>query len=138
MASPGEGADGNADSSGVTEQRPLLELQARLAQAEAQLAFASDEQAALRSAFEQAAFERNALGARYAALKEALGTGDALTVAVADTTPGRGEVASAVPLTLVLLAEHSAVADAALAATNSVSTNAVPTNAVMPAFKRIP
>ena len=116
MASPGEGADGNADSSGVTEQRPLLELQARLAQAEAQLAFASDEQAALRSAFEQAAFERDALGARYAALKEALGTGDALTVAVADTTPGRGEVASTVPLTLVLLAEHSAVADAALAA----------------------
>jgi chromosome segregation ATPase len=102
MASPGAAADGE-------------QLQARLAQAEAQLASGSDEQTALRSAFEQAVAQRDTLALRYAALKEALGTGDALTVAEADTTPGKGD-AQAAPLTLVLLAEHSAVADAALAA----------------------
>jgi chromosome segregation ATPase len=109
MASAGAAADG------VTEQ-----LQARLAQAEAQLASGSDEQTALRSAFEQAVAQRDTLALRYAALKEALGTGDALTVAEADTTPGKGDAQvktlQAAPLTLVLLAEHSAVADAALAA----------------------
>ena len=120
MASPGAAADGVAAvGSGVAEQGPLLEqLQARLAQAEAQAeaqAFVSDEQTALRSAFEQAVAQRDTLALRYAALKEALGTGNALQVANADTTHDKGD-GQAAPLTLVLLAEHSAVADAALAA----------------------
>ena len=114
-----------AESNPLAESSASVEeLRALLSESQTLLVALSDEVHTLNTALDESVTQRNTLAARYALLKDALGTGHAVAVSEADTTPPLkrhgydDDDASSrpVPVTVALLDEHSAAADAALAA----------------------